>query len=365
MEKFRDSSKCSPPRREKKCEKVIGYDPRIGEILPTTLVLPVSGHGLVEQLGLMLWLIARGYEPRTVLGASGGAIVGAIGIIFDWNYEKIIAWLGTIPTFEPFQHHTFGYLDGLFKNSLMKIGPGLEYIFNFITQPKFENKLRSNELIILTKNETKGHSEIFSTVSEKNSLLKDSSGSLDLFATKCDVEFLGDRSRDYLKRTADVLKATSAVPIVFPPVQIGNYKYTDGGCSFSSPLNPVTGLKRLEEIVYIFPEDIDEPKPSDCYNTISTAQHFLSSISHSNYIHDRASYVQGLCCGKFESLKKIAGDATQLYDALVKTSGKRRMVEIFPCISRDLPIMSSHDKKDIMARASEQLNNLRFRIFYV
>lgn len=365
MEGRKRVEKCAVGRRDKKCEKVREYDSRIGDILPKTLVLPVSGHGLVEQLGLLLWFSARGYKPKTVLGASGGAIVGSIGIIFDWDYDKIIGWLATVPSFEAFQHHTLGYAEALFKDSIFKIGPGLDYIFKYITQPKHAQKLKDNELIILTKNESKGRAEIFSTSSHKNSILKDATGPLDLFGAKCDVEFIGENNKDYITLTRDVLKATSAVPIVFPPVIIGKYKYTDGGCSFSSPLNPVSSLKRFEEIVYIFPEDIELENPSDCYNTLSIAQNFLSSISRANYIHDRTSYLQGLCCGRFDTLNRLTGDGSELYEALVKTKGKKRMIEIFPCLSRNLPIMSNHDKTDILHRANEQLENLRFRIFYV
>lgn len=367
MEKSNRNEKCYSSRKPIKCDKVVSTDSRISGLLPKTLVLPVSGHGLVEQLGLLLWFLSRGYKPKTVLGASGGAIVGCVGIVFDWNYDKIVAWISSIPNFEPFKHHSLFYVEGLLcRNSLFNLGPGLDYIFNFVTQPKFENKLRNSELIILTKNETKGRAEIFSTVSNRNSLLKDSSGPLDLFGAKCDVEFLGEvKSEKYLPLTKSVLKATSAVPVVFPPVTIGNSKYSDGGGVFSSPLNPVMSMKRLEEIVYIFPEDIEQENPSDCSSTMEIAQHFLSSISRAHYIHDRSSYLQGLCAGKFENLKKITGDANELYDALVKTTDKRRMIEIFPCVSRNLPIMSSHDKKDIISRAREQLDNLRFRLFYV
>lgn len=357
--------KCSTSARDKGCPEVNSYDTRIGNKLPKTLVLPVSGHGLVEQLGIILWLTSRGYKPKTVLGASGGAIVGAIGIIFDWNHEKIIAWLRTIPSFDAFQHRTLGYVEAIYKDSIFTIGPGLTYLFNFISQPKHEEKLRNSELIILTKNESKGRAEIFSTVSNKNSILKDLSGPLDLFGAKCDVEFIGERKQNYLSLVKDVLKATSAVPIVFPPVQIGKYKYTDGGCSFSSPLSPVSSLKQFDEIVYVFPEDIETEIPSTCFNTFEIAKNFLSSISRANYIHDRTAYLHGICCGKFNMLKTNEGDGGQIYDVLTKTGDKKRMVEIYPCISRSLPIMSNHDKEDIIKRANEQLQNIRFRIFSV
>ena len=358
---------CSDTRNRKSCVNSKALNIKLGDEIPEVLVLPVSGNGLVEQLGITLWLCQRGYTPKICFGASGGAIVAALGIVHDWNAENIFKWISKVPSFESFKHHSLGFIEALGnKSSLYNIGPGLEYVFNFIVSPEHEKKLKSNEILILARNKSKGRAEIFSTTVVENSILKSTKGPLHIFGTSCNVEFLGHLTgAAYLQRVKKVIMATSAVPIVFPPVNIDGDYYTDGGCCFSSPLNPIMSLNRSSEIVYILPEDIELDNPSLDNSTLAIGQDFLSAISRANYIHDRSGYLQGLCCGNFDKLKKISGDASTLQKDLKKTEDKKRMVELFPCKQRNLPILSNHDKKDIFIRANEQLDGFRYRIFYM
>jgi len=356
---------CSNPIG-KPCVKVSQIDTRITDVMPKILVLPVSGNGLVEQLGITLWLGSRGYKPETCLGASGGAIVASIGTIFDWDVQRITEWMYKIPSFDTFKHHQLGFMEAFYQTSFYKLGDGLEYIFSYITKPEHESKLKKNEILILVQNYTKGRAEIFSTSTNRNSLLKDAYGPLQIFGVHCNVTFLGDlRGNEYCSMLRKVLKATSAVPIVFPPVEIDGNLYTDGGCSFSSPLNPIMGLNRVTDVLYVLSEDIELEQPAIARNTLDVGQGFFASLSRSKYIQDRGQYLAAICGGKYENLKKLDNDASNLYDVLKKTSGKKRMIELFPCIQRSLPIMSNHSKTDIFKRAMEQLSGFRCRVFYV
>ena len=75
-----------------KCKSETKFN-SLRKVLPSTLVLPVSGHGMVEQIGILLWLSQRGYKPKVTFGASGGAIAAALGIAFQWNAAKWMEWM--------------------------------------------------------------------------------------------------------------------------------------------------------------------------------------------------------------------------------------------------------------------------------
>jgi len=197
--------------------------------------------------------------------------------------------------------------------------------------------------------------------------LRNAKGPLRLFGVNCQITFLGNitDSTQYRDKLIKVLKATSAVPIVFPPVEIDGNLYVDGGVSYSSPLNPLMSLYTADEIVYIFPEDIEQPNPHFPKNAIDNGMAFLSQCSRSKYYQDRNGYLQGMCGGDFSKLMIMKGDASNIEEALSTTRGKKRMVELMPCISRSLPIMSKHTKKEMMARIAENVESFRYRIFYL
>jgi predicted acylesterase/phospholipase RssA len=358
---------CSPGTRVKQCRPDSKSVTNFRKIVPSTLVLPVSGHGMIEQIGMLLWLCERGYRPKVSLGASGGAIAAALGTTFQWNAGEWMSWMVGLKSVAVFKERALGYFEAPFRMSLYELGPGLEIIFNCITQPGVEEYFRNQELLVSAQNLDAGQLEIFSTVSEERSILHGTKGPLRLFGVGCIVTFLGaiSSSEEYRDKLGKVLRATSAVPIVFPPIDINGNLYVDGGVSYSSPLNPLMSLCKTEEIIYIFPEDIEQLTPHHPKNTIDNGMAYLAQVSRSNYLQDRSSFLKGLCGGDFDRLQKIEGDTQSLEASLVKTRGHSRLCEIFPCKQRNLPIMSSHTKEEMMKRIGEQLDSFKFRIFYI
>ena len=104
-------------------DKRNGFDLR--PELPRNLVLPVSGQGMVEQLGIMLTLSSLGYRPEVCLGSSGGALVSAIGTICSWNPAEIGAIVSGFKTFDIMKMRTFGPLEGLARQSFFTPGSDL------------------------------------------------------------------------------------------------------------------------------------------------------------------------------------------------------------------------------------------------
>lgn len=333
------------------------------EYFPPVIVAPVSGHGMVEQVGIMIKLASYGYRPRVGLGASGGSLSLGMMNMNDWNMEKMMNWMNCIPSFEIFRQNLFGMAAGFFSPYIYDPGAGLEYIFKNVA---LSDNHRQFETIITAQNNTSGHLEIFSTVKQNDSILK-KSGPLFLVGTMCKITYLGDIEDDqeYYKKIELVFRATSAVPIVFPPVNIDNNYYIDGGVSFSSPLSPFMTIQPLHDILYIYPEDINIPNPQLPKTAIDAASAYLAQVSRSNYIHDRTSYLQTISCGNVNRLKIIGGESANFLNCVKDTHGKRRMVEVFPAINRSLPIMSNQNRNEIMTRLLEQQENFMFRIFYI
>jgi predicted acylesterase/phospholipase RssA len=355
-----------------KCEPAIEIN-NIRRFCPKMLCLPVSGHGLVEQIGIILWLTLRGYRPEFCAGASGGAIAAALGIRHQWNSLQWQKWVANCPSVKIFKERTLGIIEGLLgRESLYEIGDGLEYIFKFIGSPEGENNFRNQELLVSALNISQGQLEIFSTVKESNSVLRDQTGPLQLFGVSCRITYLGElTSNEYRKRLIQVLKASSAVPMVYPAFEIDGNFYQDGGVSFASPLAPLLSLRKVKDVLYILPEDIELPprrKTKDTKQTplsmLENGQAFLAHTSRASYIKDRANYLSSLCCGELKQLSLRTGDSSTFEEALRETNGSKRMVELFPCNSRSLPILSNHDKQDMMKRIGEQLQSFRYRIFY-
>jgi len=331
--------------------------------LPSVLVAPVSGHGMVEQAGILIKLASMGFHPSVSLGASGGSL--AIGMLtaYNWDAAKCSEWINNIPSVDIFQNNLFGIASGIFCQNIYNTGSGLNYIFRSISNSDYA---RENEIIITAHNNTIGRLEIFSTVSKERSVLK-KTGPLLLVGSMCQITYLGEIQdpREYRNKLELVFRATSAVPIVFPPVKIDECYYVDGGVSFSSPLNPIMTIQPLKDILYIFPEDIEVPIPCFPKTAVDAAQGYLSQVSRSNYIHDRICYLQSLCCGNYNDLKILEGNMNDFIPSICSTAGKARMVEIFPSINRSLPIMSNHTRRDVLGRIMEQQRDFKYRIFYM
>jgi len=334
--------------------------------LPHNLVLPVSGQGMVEQLGIMMTLSALGYRPEVCLGASGGALVSALGTVFDWNVEEISKLIRGFPDFKVMKMRSFGPIEGLGKPSFYTVGCALERLFRVISDPRFVNTLRENEILISTNNNTKGRVEIYSTVVPEKSILYGKKGPLSIVGTSCMITYLGLLPEDeYGPMINHVLRATSAVPIVFPPYSFNGDEYFDGGVSFSSPLSSISMIENFNDILYVFPEDIDVPNVIKTHNVIDATQGYLSQVSRANYIQDRRGYLLTMSRGDCSKLNVVRGNLSTLEDDLEKTEGYRRFVELFPIRPDSAPaITAPTTRDDVLSRLTEQ-KNFNYRIFYL
>ena len=168
--------------------------------------------------------------------------------------------------------------------------------------------MRENEILVGTNNNTLGRTEIFSTTTPQNSILYGKSGPLSIVGTSCMITYLGDLPPDeYRRMLNNIFQATSAVPIVFPPYCFDGNEYSDGGVSFSSPLSSLLMIEKFNDILYVFPEDIELPNIIRSSTVIDAAQGYLSQVSRANYIQDRRSYLTTMNNGDCSRLKLLKG----------------------------------------------------------
>ena len=342
--------------------------------LPRTIVLPVSGQAITAQLGMMLSLSFCGYKPDLWLGASGGAMVSSLFIRHNNEAKTVLAKLLNVQDVEILQKYPLGYLQSIMEPSIFLRGSGLIDLYHMMTDGNYQ-AFRDNELIINAYNTSVGQTELFTTAPRSKSILQSCTGPMQLLGVACNVGYLGDLpDAEFEIKLREVLMATSAVPVVFDSVRVGDHRYVDGGLSFSSPLTAVSCLEPMSDILYLNPTDIDQPVPIMYGSVLENAVGFTSQITRSNALQDRYMYLHGLCCGQFNQLKIIRGKvlANNLMTGglnfgadLAKTVGHSRMVEIFPLVSNHIPMTQNQSRDDYLREIADAQQEFGYRIFYL
>lgn len=336
--------------------------------LPDTLVMPISGQALTVQIGILLTLIEKAkYCPSLCLGASGGAMVGLMAIKYNWNRRKIMDFLESLHDTEFIKNHSFTMLQGLWDTSLFKIGSGLCKIYDQLSDYKTCNQ--HTELILMAYNMSLARTELFSTKSKTESVMSGASKTnLQLFGVSKDIHYLGSLDKDnYPLSLRDAIFCTSAVPGVMPPAEFDGNFYQDGGVSFTSPLNPVSVVVNLNDVLYITPTDIDHPPDAKVGNAVDNLKTFFSQSTRAKYLQERVSFLSKISGGDLELIQTIRGryESGKFWKHLNSTVGKSRFVELFPISSVDysmLDIQSLETHWETVAYSSQDFG---YRIFYI
>ncbi len=353
---------------QRECTYTVGTD--IISHLPKTLVMPVSGQAMTAQIGILLNLVNSGYKPKLTLGASGGAMVAANAVQVGWDAEKWKKELDNICDTNVLRKHYLGYIQALQLPYLFNKGSGLESYYKLITSAH-PDEYRNNEIIINAYNTSVGQTELFTTATSSCSVLSATQGPLNYLGVSGKVHFLGDLPNCEFRKTFEqILRATSAVPVVFDQVSFRGCYYADGGVSFSSPLTAVNSLVSLTDILYINPENIDKCLPTTYSNIFDNTVAFTSQITRSNALQDRYMFLLSLCCGRFERFKVINGEVlgndSQQFDAnLIKTKAHPRLVELYPIEGKSLTMLDTQSRHEHIRNITVCNNHFGYRIFYL
>lgn len=343
--------------------------------LPPIVVMPVSGTGLGIQAGISLALASHGYKPKLGLGASGGAMIATQGVLNGWNAAKWEAQLMGITDVSSLRKHFLGELQALMEPSIYLRGSGLEKVYDLISCGP-PSVYKNNETIYNAYNTTTGVTDLFTTASSTTSFLANKSGPLTLLGVSPAVHFLGDLPDcEYNQRLRQVLVATSAVPVIYDRAPYGpcgpeqNF-YADGGLNFSSPLNVVTSMCDVKDVIYINPSDMNDPVPVEYGNVMSNAISYASQMSRSSSLKDRYLYIYGLCCGNFSLINTVTGiyhekTPQPFFDDVTRTVGKPRMIELYPTKSDYSSMTVNQSYQHYMTEIQSAKTSFGYRIFYV
>jgi hypothetical protein len=318
-------------------------------MLPEYLVLPVSGQLLIGQLGIMLDLTERGYKPTYVCGTSGGAIVGSWGLKNHWDTDS---WFKEVLSIQNTQFFKGRPLLRLRKESLFLPGPGLEYLYNLVIPTTHEqiSYFKSHQMLVNAYNESTSSTDIFSTNVTTSEVIP-------WLNVNSQIQMLDVPDFMYTSYWKEVIEATSAIPVIFPPIRIDNYMYSDGGTAYVSGLNLTnTG----NDVLYVSPYDFDLPiddknKFTDLYSeTIRTA-----------FIQDRFIFLSKISKGEPNKVKIITGNQDMLSSALIKTSGHPRFVELYPTETSKLVGDKNYSRDDYISNVVTSKKYYSFKIFYI
>jgi len=304
-----------------------------------TLSMPISGCHFVNQIAICKHLIENGYCPDLILGTSGGSIAGTMlltcGIAnikskdsyveFEKKMDKMLYTLCADHYREPWCGvELLSNAIGYGKGAMFNRGSGVDFIKGYDCDLK-----KQPELLIGTYNKHKQCCELFSTRAESNSILKDQ----------------GDHIITYLDHDLDrvilATTASSAVPMIVPPVWIGKNQYQDGGVCFASPLGPCMNQFHTSlsyHIVYISPvrysrgnePEGDEMENDDVWSKIGAS---MTGMVTGLHIADRNNGIRAVCQGLNEAqVHKCSGKGiVALQEALrMQRHAARSFIELAP-----------------------------------
>lgn len=234
-------------------------------------VLPISGGYFPHQLAVLEWLASCSIIPDLVLGSSGGNVSAYIGMAGNWTsngMRSIIPYMSSkifIQSWWPtFLFYLPTILKGYFVGSVYNMNPKFLNFFAALFQAC---SIKRTEIWTGTNNITRDMNQLFCNLSSGESRLTYSCTNGSLLNYLPNIYLDGD-----IPTLAKACFASAAVPTVFPPIQIGNDYYTDGGSNYASPmcplkdsLRPVIARESSTHIYFIAPYNIDSTKTDFCY----------------------------------------------------------------------------------------------------
>lgn len=295
------------------------------------LVLPVSGNFFPSQLGMLLQLIEIGYDPKLILGTSGGAVCSVLGLGADWSVEgihRMIRKLKPSLFLKNWWPKPLSFLPswslGVFRGSVYNRGHESEALFQTYFS---KDALTQKEVWIGVTNQSQERAQLFCNLSRENSCIdsKCFESRLKMGQTPLckSLQFLdGDVSK-----LEKVTVASASIPTLVPPKQIDEDLFADGGIFFASPLTPMKDcLRELEDenglhITYVNTYDIEDQK-------ITTSVDFYPGIFRTGAIAFATMVFSILSQDRLNGLKMLHPDIGELHRVTIK-GNKTILKQIF------------------------------------
>lgn len=197
------------------------------------LVLSGGGTRGFAHLGALKALEEHGIIPGIISGVSAGSIAGAL--YADGNSPE--AALDSLTS-----NNLFGFLRPMIPRDGLLRMTGFEKTLKKILRAKTIEELKIKLIIHAVNINTNDY-----TMFEKGDLVK-------------------------------TIKASSSIPVVFPPVKIGKYQYLDGGLINNFPVEPLLGM--CEKIIGINVNPVGKANRVKGLKTIAIRSFHLSVRNH-------------------------------------------------------------------------------------
>ncbi len=234
--------------------------------------LALSGGGIrgVAHIGVIKALLENDIEPDAVIGTSAGAIIGALyaaGKTPDEMMEFVKEW-------SLLKSIRFGLpIDGFTSLAFLK-----EHLQKHLGFDEFESLKRGFYVGVTNMNE--GKLEVLS------------SGSL-----------------------SDAVMASSAIPIVFKPVEIKGNVYVDGGVMCNLAIDPLRGECETLIGVNVMPTGSVEAKSLGNMISIAGRLFALSITATARESIERCDVMINPSVGSYQVFKILQKDFTKIYKA--------------------------------------------------
>lgn len=328
-------------------------------------ILPVSGGHFINQVALLTLLCEHGYNPKLLLGSSGGAITAYLGLCGNWTHNGILRVLEDLSSDifisswwkEGLFANNFlpsGFI-GVFKGALYNHGTGSnDLIKKYLTR----DSITRCEIWVGTYNKDTGSAGMFCNRNHESAYIR--SGD--------DRNSMGNTTIKYLDGHLDdiskAIYASSCIPTLIPPIEIDNEKHWDGGLMSASPLIPLSDyLPDCLKIIYINSFNMEDTKADmvDCTNIIKLG---IGSI---------ANTVTGLCIADKIFAVRLVMKCDKMhfntYDNMTDAvatyrSASKAVMELFP--KRDLQVdITNFDSKKCVGIINEIRANYGIRLWWI
>ena len=256
-----------------------------------TLILPISGGGFVNQLGILQHLCEVNFKPDLTLASSGGNVAAYIASAANWKWSAIerisrelsqdlfVKKWSSIPT--------MAILIGFFKGNSYNKGNGVK---DFLNKYFTEKTITNYEIWTGTYNQTHQKCSIFCNRSQDDSIIDASSINHHLVQS-CPPVY-ADGNIDLI---ASVGIASASIPALVPEEVIDGEHHSDGGVGGSSPImqlyEPILEYTQTSEtplhLIYVNSIDLSLNNTKDYLNVMDNWRQATQNVIKSQMVIDR------------------------------------------------------------------------------
>jgi NTE family protein len=195
---------------------------------PVAMVLSGGGAKAAAHLGAYRAVREAGFEPAWFVAASMGAVVAA-GLASGTGYEELLEKIATVGG-RSIVRNPLAPVAGLFLRSLLKPAPLRRLIEEVVPARRFADL--STPLTVTAVDLDTGELVLFGAGAQVAPLI-------------------------------DVLCASCALPMYYPPVVLGGRRYGDGGLRGVVPLEPAAELDVELVLAVDVGPGFDQPAPAE------------------------------------------------------------------------------------------------------